>query len=351
MLLFLPHNATHYNIGLTCHISRFYRVLVVAPSRKSFEGLEQFCEASSKPLVIGPLRSRSRVFYAVSRPVAAIVADIVHANTALDAIRTGRVDRLVVTEHGHLDPSLIDHNHEYYAREALSLAKLSEQGVPIVTISRFSAERLRRLYGVKIAKVVHHGVLPSFYSPRPRLGPQSPPRILWVSRLVKSKEPLVLVEALRILREKYAIRFIAVMVGKGVLEGRVRKSIEDYGLKHSTTILAPKYSLVSMPLLYRSFDLLVHTSRAESFGLVVLEAMASGMPVVVPREGGAYEVAGAGAPSYEPGDAGELAARIYELLSSEDAYARAARYSFERAKMFSWRKAAREYIGLYEKLA
>lgn len=67
---------------------------------------------------------------------------------------------------------------------------------------------------------------------------------------------------------------------------------------------------------YRSLDVVVHASIApEPFGLVIVEAMASGVPVIVSRSGGACELfeEGITALSHAPGDATELAEQIVKL--------------------------------------
>src|SRR5437016_4025779 len=69
----------------------------------------------------------------------------------------------------------------------------------------------------------------------------------------------------------------------------------------------------------RSLDVVVHAStQPEPFGLVIVEAMACGKPVIVSNSGGASELVHdrVNALTHEPGDAGALAARIQELAGS-----------------------------------
>ena len=70
-----------------------------------------------------------------------------------------------------------------------------------------------------------------------------------------------------------------------------------------------------VPNAMRALDIVVHASvEPEPFGLVVAEAMACGRPVVVSRAGGAAEIAEAGALFHAPGNAGELAERLSQLI-------------------------------------
>jgi alpha-1,6-mannosyltransferase len=72
-----------------------------------------------------------------------------------------------------------------------------------------------------------------------------------------------------------------------------------------------------MARLYASADLLVHGSGAETYGLVVAEAICSGLPVVVPDSGGASDFApSARSAVYRTGDSNACAAAIRSILTS-----------------------------------
>ena len=92
--------------------------------------------------------------------------------------------------------------------------------------------------------------------------------------------------------------------------------------------------------LYRNARMLVLPSYEEGFGLPVLEAMASGVPVVVSSRGSLPEVAGPAADPVDPDDVEALTARMRMLLDDEQATA-AARRGLSQSARYSWSECAR----------
>ncbi len=106
-----------------------------------------------------------------------------------------------------------------------------------------------------------------------------------------------------------------------------------------------------MPALYSAATLLAFPSLYEGFGLPVLEAMACGTPVVTSNISATAEAAGDAALLIDPRDVEALAAAIDRLLSDEALRADLRARGLERAKLFSWQRAARETLSVYEVVA
>jgi len=104
-----------------------------------------------------------------------------------------------------------------------------------------------------------------------------------------------------------------------------------------------------MPALYAAIDVLAAPSRWEGFGLMLVEAMAAGVPIVATAVGAIPEVVGDGpALLVAPGDPGALAAALTRALSDRDAAAAMAAAGRERAPAFSWERSAERLAGIYD---
>ncbi len=106
-----------------------------------------------------------------------------------------------------------------------------------------------------------------------------------------------------------------------------------------------------MPALYSAATLLAFPSLYEGFGLPVLEAMACGTPVVTANVSATAEAAADAALLVDPRDVESLAAAMDRLLSEEGLRADLRARGLERAKQFSWQRAARETLSVYEVVA
>ncbi|MBL7115519.1 MAG: glycosyltransferase family 4 protein [Kiritimatiellae bacterium] len=99
--------------------------------------------------------------------------------------------------------------------------------------------------------------------------------------------------------------------------------------------------------LYRESDVLVHPSRYEGFGLQILEAMASGLPVVCSNGGSLPEVAGEAARIVDPDDVTGYVNTIVEVLTTPALSADLRKRGSEQAARFSWHKSATETLKIY----
>jgi glycosyltransferase involved in cell wall biosynthesis len=101
---------------------------------------------------------------------------------------------------------------------------------------------------------------------------------------------------------------------------------------------------------FASADALVFPSTNETFGLVALEAMACGLPVIASLAGGLVDILqdGVNALVYDPGDPASLAARIRQLQGSPELRARLSAGALAHARGRRWQATMDQLIGFYE---
>ena len=102
-----------------------------------------------------------------------------------------------------------------------------------------------------------------------------------------------------------------------------------------------------LPLLYAAAQAFVFPSLYEGFGLPVLEAMASGVPVACSQAPGLSEVAGQAALSFDPVSVEAMADALFWLGTDAEVRAHLTRLGRERALAFSWEKTAQLTLATY----
>jgi glycosyltransferase involved in cell wall biosynthesis len=105
-----------------------------------------------------------------------------------------------------------------------------------------------------------------------------------------------------------------------------------------------------MHLAYQAAAFFVLAKLCDSFGLPILEAMASGCPAIVPKTCAAPEVAGAAARLIDPYDEEDIARALLELDGSAERRAELRRLGLARAQAFTWRETARRTLAVLDGL-
>jgi glycosyltransferase involved in cell wall biosynthesis len=145
---------------------------------------------------------------------------------------------------------------------------------------------------------------------RRALAPEAEVILMYVGRIAREKKVDLLTEAFPQIQERTPRRVALVMVGDGParaeLESRRVPGVHFAGYKHGE----------ELAIHYASADLFVFASDTETFGQVVTEAQASGLPAVVPDRGGVTDTVTPCLTGYrfEPGDATSLARAAAKLV-------------------------------------
>ena len=171
--------------------------------------------------------------------------------------------------------------------------------------------------------------------------------VLYIGVLEPRKNLPTLVRAFKTLTERGGAHTLVIVGRKGWMYDELFRTIASLGLAERVifTGYAPEEDL---PLLYNAADVFVYPSFYEGFGLPVLEAMACGAPVITSNISSMPEIVGNAGILVNPYHADELADAMLRLIQNGDLRKRLARRGIERAKSFSWERAAQTTLAVYE---
>jgi glycosyltransferase involved in cell wall biosynthesis len=106
-----------------------------------------------------------------------------------------------------------------------------------------------------------------------------------------------------------------------------------------------------LPAIYNLGDFFVFPSLYEGFGLPVVEAMASGLPVLTSNSSSLGEIAGDAAETIDPMDTDALIDAMRRLAGDAELRRERSMRGLERSRSFSWTQSAREMLTVYHRLA
>ncbi|VTU18836.1 MSMEG_0565 family glycosyltransferase [Variovorax sp. RA8] len=288
--------------------------------------------------------------------------DVLHTHdsiggNALAQLRdTGRIEGFVRTVH-HLD-SFDDARLMRWQRIAF------EEAGQVLCVSRLWREHLAREHGIA-AEEVQNGVDTARFSPAAgrgdallaaRLGlVPGAPVVLAVGGIEERKNSVRLLSAFALLRATHPQAQLVIAGGASLLDHEgcaqaFRARMQRLGLAEGPlqpVRLTGPLPDEDMPALYRLADVVAMPSLREGFGLVVLEGLASGAPVVASRIAPFVDYLAEDDVSWaEPHDAASIAGALADALARRDP-ARIARSAERLARRFSWKASAERHLALY----
>jgi len=164
--------------------------------------------------------------------------------------------------------------------------------------------------------------------------------IIFVGRLHPVKGVQYLIEAMAIVHlETPDVKLV--IVGDGVERARLEELAERLNLKGSIQF-AGQVPQESIPRLMHQADVFALSSLSESFGIVNLEAMAAGLPIVATNVGGIPDIVEEGVNGYlvNAKNPDELADRILVLLQNDEMREEMSANNREKAELYMWDKVA-----------
>ncbi len=256
----------------------------------------------------------------------------------------------------HLFPAYHKRLNYWYLNAAMPLfVRRADQ---IITVSQSTKRDLMRVYGVPGEKisVIYEAASPDFRPATPeavagaRAAYNLPDHyILAIGTIEPRKNLIRLVDALRLLRKKDPSLSLVIVGSAGWL-------YQDF-FQHVEKLEEPRSVLLSgfvpdedLPAVITGAHVCVLASLYEGFGLPILEAMACGTPVVCSNTSSLPELGGEAAAYFNPTDTQGMAAAIEAVLADAGLRQQMQSLGLQQAARFSWERAARETVAVYEKL-
>jgi phosphatidylinositol alpha-1,6-mannosyltransferase len=199
--------------------------------------------------------------------------------------------------------------------------------------------------------VINNGVDTRTFMPGERHAPASDVHIVCVGRLIDRKGQHHLLHAADTLRRRGGTRFRISIVGTGDAEQSLKEQCRALGLDHVVTF-AGVVDRQDMPRIYHEADIFVLPSHNEGMSIALLEAMASGLPVVVTQTGGSDELVrdGVNGLVVQWADRTGLAEALHRLVTDDGMRCRMGTAGVSRARDFSWKTITGEYLRLFERV-
>ncbi len=203
-------------------------------------------------------------------------------------------------------------------------------------------------------KVIYHGVDKEFFSKK--VSSEKTKKIfkkhgikndylLYVGALQPRKNLEILVEAFEKLKKAGNKKIQLVLVGAPAWKTeKLLARIENSKFKKDI-ILTGKVSFEDLPILYQKAKVFVFPSLYEGFGIPILEAWASEVPVIVADNSSLKEIGGEGVLKFKASDSNELLEKVNILLKRGIIKEELIKKGTKKLNEFSWEKCARETLG------
>ena len=230
----------------------------------------------------------------------------------------------------------------------------------VIAVSEATKKDLWRFYGIEGDRVVvtHLGINDDF---KPMNYEEAQPvldkyglvyqkYVLFLGTMQPRKNIIRLVEAFQKLkRENHIEEKLAIFGGKGWLWEPILEKIETAGKDGSIKYFSYA-AKEDLPSLYAGAKLLTLPALYEGFGLPPLEAMASGIPVVVSNISSLPEVVGDAGKMIDPTSVDSIAAGLLDVLTNPQLREQMIAKGLVQAKKFTWENTVKKTLKVFESL-
>jgi len=235
-----------------------------------------------------------------------------------------------------------------YKMLAPTFRAIWKKAAALVACSQGLKDRALRFMPSVPVEVIPNGVdLDRFHPVRNSKKPDGL-RLLTVGRLSVTKRIELLIDAVEILHTD-GHKLGLTIAGGGQLEQELRHLVQQKGLNDIIKVTG-RVDPEDMPQMYRQSDIFVSASMQEGMSNAMLEAMASGLPIVTTRCEGAEELVADNGMVVEEASGEAIAGAIKKLANDRPLCKQMAEAARSRAEQFTWNRIAEKYLALYKRI-
>ena len=224
----------------------------------------------------------------------------------------------------------------------------------VILLGEKSERSVERTCGkIKNKRIIPHGVSEIFqYDRLPDPEQKKTVKISYVSTIDMYKHQWVVAEAIvGLLKKGYNIQMHFYGSGYGPALRKLKATIEAYPEYTNRFRIFQKVPHGKLPGIYRQSDIFVFASSCETFGIILLEAMSSGVPVACSNRSSMPEILRDSGLYFDPENAGSIANAIERYLREPVLRKEMARRAWERSKDYTWDRCAKETFEYFRDIA
>jgi len=218
----------------------------------------------------------------------------------------------------------------------------------IVSLSEGLKKRAMEFMPLPDFVIISNGVDLKRFHPADDKRPSNVVKLLTVGRLSATKRIDMLIEAIELLTKKGKSMELTI-AGDGGLFDELKSLIEKKNLKNKIR-LAGRIDPQQMPDIYRQYDIFVTASMQEGMSNAMLEAAASGLPIITTRCEGVEELVIDNGVVVEEASANALAEAIGNLAENQVKYKSMRLAARRLAEKLGWDKIADQYCEIYRRI-
>jgi len=230
----------------------------------------------------------------------------------------------------------------------------------IITISNFSKAEILKYYkktDPKKIKVVYNGYNKKLFHSNDNPKKLSSvldaygierPYIFYVGRLEKKKNIAALIEAYALARQNHGLKQKLYLIGDASFGyDEIKYLINEFSLE-GEAVATGWVEETHLPYIFRGAEAFVFPTKYEGFGIPLLQAMASGTPIVASKVAAIPEIAGSATLLFDPENVYDMSEKIAEVVKNETLRSQLINAGLKRVEQFSWQKCAHDTLKIIE---